>query len=93
MAMIVDFENVSLTGLETSPVSVSLAGLRANESRYFKNKYNHDFAVIPAADSKQTLEYVNNILRIERNLTMSSKPLETSRSPAVLMTLLSYVQS
>ncbi len=78
MAMIVDFENVSLTGLETSPVSVSLAGLRANESRYFKNKYNHDFAVIPAADSKQTLEYVNNILRIERNLTISSKPLETS---------------
>ena len=45
MSNIIDFENVSLAGLESSPVSKSLAGLRANESRYFKNKYNHDFTV------------------------------------------------
>ena len=78
MANIIDFENVSLAGLESSPVSKSLAGLRANESRYFKNKYNHDFTVNPAAKSKDILDYVNNILQIERNIKISSKPLETS---------------
>ena len=78
MSNIIDFENVSLAGLESSYVSKSLAGLRANESRYFKNKYNHNFTVSPAAKSKDVLEYVNNILLIERNIKISSKPLETS---------------
>lgn len=78
MPNIIDFENVSLAGLESSPVSKSLAGLRANESRYFKNKYNHDFTVIPAAKSKDILDYVNNILLTERDIKISSKPLETS---------------
>jgi len=78
MSNIIDFENVSLAGLESSPVSKSLAGLRANESRYFKNKYNHNFTVSPAAKSKDILDYVNNILQKERNIKISSKPLETS---------------
>jgi hypothetical protein len=78
MSNIIDFENVSVTGLESSPVSKSLAGLRANESRYFKNKYNHDFTVSPAANSKDILDYVNNILLTERDIKISSKPLETS---------------
>ncbi len=78
MSNLIDFENVSLTGLESSPVSKSLAGLRANESRYFKNKYNHDFTVSPAAKSKDILDYVKNILLIERNIKISSNPLETS---------------
>ena len=79
MSNIIDFENVSLAGLESSPVSKSLAGLRANESRYYKNKYNHDFTVSPAAKSKDILDYVNNILLIERDIQISSKPLETSQ--------------
>ena len=79
MPNIIDFENVSLAGLESSPVSKSLAGLRANESRYFKNKYNHDFTVSPATKSKDLLNYVNNILLIERDIQISSKPLETSQ--------------
>jgi hypothetical protein len=78
MPDIIDFENVSLAGLESSPVSKSLAGLRANESRYFKNKYNHDFTVSPATNSKAILDYVNNILLKERDIKISSKPLETS---------------
>jgi len=78
MPNIIDFENVSLSGLESSPVSKSLAGLRANESRYFKNKYNHDFTVSPAAKSKDVLDYVKNILLTERDINISSKPLETS---------------
>ena len=78
MPNIIDFENVSLAGLESSPVSKALAGLRANESRYFKNKYNHDFTVSPATKNKDILDYVNNILLIERDIKISSKPLETS---------------
>jgi hypothetical protein len=78
MSNIIDFKNVSLAGLESSPFSKSLAGLRANESRYFKNKYNHDFTVSPATKSKDILDYVNNILLIERDIIISSKPLETS---------------
>ena len=78
MSNIIDFENVSVAGLESSPVSKSLAGLRANESRYFKNKYNHDFTVSPATKSKDTLDYVKNILLVERDIKISSKPLETS---------------
>jgi len=79
MSNIIDFENVSVAGLESSPVSKSLAGLRANESRYFKNKYNHNFTVSPAAKSKDIVNYVNNILLIERDIQISSKPLETSQ--------------
>ena len=41
MSYIVDFNNVSLIGLESSPVAQALAGLRANEARYFMNKYKH----------------------------------------------------
>jgi hypothetical protein len=79
MPNIIDFQNVSSVGLESSPVSKSLAGLRANESRYFKNKYNHDFSVVPASKSKDVLDYVNNILLIERGITILSKPLEISK--------------
>ena len=32
----IDFENVSLSGLESSPVAKALAALRANEARYFR---------------------------------------------------------
>lgn len=78
MSKIIDFVNVSAAGLESSPVSKSLAGLRANESRYFKNKYNHDFTVMPASKSKDVLEYVTKILLAERDIKISSKPLETS---------------
>jgi hypothetical protein len=78
MSKIIDFENVSAEGLESSPVAKSLAGLRANESRYFKNKYNHDFSVNPAAENKDIIDYVNNILMVERGISISSKPLETS---------------
>jgi len=79
MSYIVDFNNVSTVALESSPVAEALAGLRANEARYFKNKYNHEFTVVPAGHSKETLDYVNNILKKERNIVFSAKPLETSR--------------
>ncbi|PKQ37753.1 MAG: phage tail protein [Actinobacteria bacterium HGW-Actinobacteria-1] len=79
MSALVDFVNVSTVGLETSPVAEALAGLRANEARYFMNKYKHEFMVTPASESQDTLEYVNRILHEERGLEFASKPLETSR--------------
>ena len=78
MPYTVDFKNVSTVGLESSPVVDALAGLRANEARYYKNKYDHDFTVVPADEAPETVEYVRNILATERNLVISSKPLEVS---------------
>lgn len=78
MPYVVDFKNVSPIGLETSPVADALAGLRANESRYFMNKYNHEFTVVPASESQETIDWVNRILKEERGIEFTAKPLETS---------------
>lgn len=77
--MVVDFENVSVTGLESSPVSGALAGLRANEARYFMNKYGHEFTVVPAGEGADVLEYVNRVLKDERDIEIGARPLEVSR--------------
>ena len=79
MSKPVDFVDVSTVGLETSPVAGALAGLRANEARYFMNKYKHGFTVVAANDSRDTLDYVNKILKDERGIEFAAKPLETSR--------------
>ncbi|MCR8632075.1 phage tail protein [Paenibacillus radicis (ex Xue et al. 2023)] len=78
MSYIVDFKNVSTVGLESSPVADALAGLRANEARYFMNKYKHEFTVVPASESQETLDYVNRILKEERDIEFAAKPLETT---------------
>ena len=78
MAYAVDFETVSTVGVESSPVAPALAGLRANEARYFKNKYDHVFTVEPAAKAKKTIAWVHKILADERDLVISSKPLEAT---------------
>ncbi|NTU72536.1 MAG: phage tail protein [Coriobacteriia bacterium] len=79
MSTVIDFKDVSLSGLESSPVAAALAGLRANEARYFMNKYKHEFATEPASESPETLDYVNTILKQERGLEFAATPLETSR--------------
>jgi hypothetical protein len=78
MPYTVDFNTVSTVGLESSPFADALAGLRANEARYFKNKYDHDFAVEPASDAEATIEWVHRILREERDITIASRPLEAT---------------
>jgi hypothetical protein len=77
LSYIVDFNTVSTVGLESSPAAAALAGLRANEARYFKNKYDHVFTVEPASDAKATLDWVHRILE-ERDIVISSRPLEAS---------------
>jgi hypothetical protein len=78
MPYVVDFVNVSTVGLESSPVAESLAGLRANEARYYKNKYDHAFTVSPAGESPETLDRVNRILAQEREIVISARPLEVT---------------
>ncbi|GGG71763.1 phage tail protein [Paenibacillus radicis (ex Gao et al. 2016)] len=78
MSTIVDFKNVSVVGLESSPVAEALAGLRANEARYFMNKYKHEFTTVPAGESQETLDYVKRVLKEERGIEFAAQPLETS---------------
>jgi hypothetical protein len=78
MPYVVDFVDVSTTGLESSPVAPALAGLRANEARYFRNKYEHAFTVEPANEAGDTIEWVHRILREERGLTIAARPLEAT---------------
>jgi hypothetical protein len=78
MAYTVDFESVSTVGLESSPFADALAGLRANEARYFKNKYGHVFTVESASDAQSTIEWVHRILEEERDIVISARPLQAT---------------
>ena len=78
MSYTVDFKTVSTIGLGSSPVADALAGLRANEARYFKNKYDHTYVVEPASKAKKTIDYVARILKNERDIVIASKPLEAT---------------
>ena len=77
MAKPIDFVNVSIAGLESSPYAEALAGLRANEARYFKNKYDHDFVTLPADKAKNLVAKVAKVL-LERDLVIESTPLEAT---------------
>lgn len=78
MSQVVDFKDVSTEGLENSPVAEALAGLRANEARYFKNKYDHDFTVEEAADAADIVDWVARILHDERDIVIASLPLQAT---------------
>jgi hypothetical protein len=78
MSYVVDFETVSTVGLESSPVAAALAGLRANEARYFKNKYGHVFTVEPAGEAAAAVDWVHGILKEERDIVIASRPLEAT---------------
>src|SRR3954447_22859916 len=78
MSYAVDFNTVSTVGLESSPVADALAGLRAHEARYYKNKYDHEFTVEPAAEAQETVDWVHRILKEERDIVIASTPLEAT---------------
>ena len=78
MSYEVDFKTVSTVGLESSPVADALAGLRANEARYFKNKYDHTFTVQPASKAKKTIAWVSKVLADERGIVIASPALEAT---------------
>ena len=78
MTHAVDFTDVSTTGLEASPHAEALAGLRANEARYFRNKYDADLRVAPAAEAPELVAYVARVLESERGIVIASPPLEAA---------------
>lgn len=80
MSYTVDFVTVSTVGLESSPVAEALAGLRANEARYFKNKYDHVFTVEPADSpaGQEAIAWVSKIVSDERGFEIASPPLEAT---------------
>jgi len=79
MPYVVDFENVSTVGLESSPVAEALAGLRANEARYFRNKYDHAFTVGTAEEEADAVARVARVLEEERGIVIASPALEATR--------------
>ena len=78
MGYVVDFVNVSTVGVESSPAADALAGLRANEARYFKNKYDLTFTTEPASKAKKLVTYVAKVLKQERDIVIESAPLEAT---------------
>jgi hypothetical protein len=59
-------------------VAEALAGLRANEARYFKNKFDHVFTVDAARESTETIDWVSRILKNERDIVIAARPLEAT---------------
>ncbi|OIH98168.1 phage tail protein [Curtobacterium sp. MCBA15_001] len=78
MTYTVDFVDVSTTGLETSPVADALAGLRANEARYYKNKYDRVFVTSTVDEAPEVLAYIEKVLKDERDIVIASPALEVS---------------
>ncbi len=62
MAYTVNFIEVETTGLEISPVAAVLAGLRANEARYFHNKYKIPFEVFTSEEKTEILPFIEKVL-------------------------------
>jgi hypothetical protein len=78
MAYRVNFSTVETTGLESSPVARSLAGLRANEARYFWNKYKFTYIAYPANEKQNEIAWFKKMLKEERELEFSSPILEVT---------------
>jgi len=91
MSYVVDYHAVSTVGLESSPVAAALAGLRANEARYFHNKYGHRFVVEPAAEARASIDFVHHVLATERDLVIASRPLEATATFQVENLRFTYV--
>ncbi|MGR3741952.1 phage tail protein [Companilactobacillus sp. DQM5] len=77
MTYTVNFKNVETTGVESSPVAEDLAGLRANEARYFWNKYKYVYKTEPASEHQDLIELVETILK-EKDIYLSCEPLEVT---------------
>jgi hypothetical protein len=78
MPHVIDFVNVTTEGLESSPVAEALAGLRANEARYFANKYKVAYSTVPAAEAPELVTWLETILKEERGLEFASPLLEVA---------------
>ena len=72
----VSFKEISEQGLESSPVSTALAGLRAHEARYFDNKFKSEYVTTSPDEKADLVQWIQEILRTERDIEFSSPILE-----------------
>ena len=70
----IDFKNVDIEGLESSPFTEELAGLRANEARYYWNHFKTKF---PASERPDIIQMIDWIVT-ERDLKFNYQPLEVA---------------
>lgn len=78
MSYIVNFKEVETHLLEASPVKEVLAGLRANEARYFWNKYKIAYEVFTTEEKPDILPFIERVLE-EREMTFPYKALCVSQ--------------
>lgn len=78
MSYEVDFKNVETVGLEGLPLAKELAGLRANEARYFWNKYKFIYTTYPASEMQKEIAWLNKILLDEREIVFQAKVIEVA---------------
>lgn len=78
MSYIVNFKEIETTLLEESPVKDVLAGLRANEARYFFNKYKINYEVFTPEEKPEILPFIEKVLE-EREMAFPYKPLCVSQ--------------
>lgn len=78
MAYTVNFKEVETTGLEASPVADVLAGLRANEARYFWNKYKQEYVVYTLDEKPEILPFIEKVLA-ERDMVFPYTPLNVAQ--------------
>lgn len=78
MSYIVNFKEIETTLLEESPVKDVLAGLRANEARYFFNKYKINYEVFTTEEKPEILPFIEKVLE-EREMAFPYKPLCVSQ--------------
>ncbi len=72
----ISFAHVSTAGLDSSPVAVALAGLRANEARYFSTKFHAEYVTYAPQDKPDIVQWIGMILREERGIEIAARVLE-----------------
>ena len=73
----INFKNVDIEGLESSPFAEELAGLRANEARYYWNHFKTKFITFPASERPDVVQMIDQIVA-ERDLKFKYLPLEVA---------------
>ena len=73
-----DFNTVSAAGLKPPPVAAAPAGPAGEPGPPLQQQDGHVFTVEPASNANTTIDGVHRILNEERDIVISSRPLEAT---------------